>query len=101
MRIFLVVVDSPFAVDPRVLVKVGIAMTQRKNWSHFQDHTWLIGTGESVEEVREAISRLVTDKEGISFLIVEITPDAQVSGWQPKAVWDWLATHRTQVSAVT
>ena len=66
-------------------------LVKSKGWCHYLDYTWLIDTEERPEELNKRLLKHI--KKGF-LLIVQLHPLAEVQGWLPKEVWEWISERR-------
>lgn len=64
-----------------------------ENFCRINQHSWLIGTGESAEELTQRMQNFLGPKD--TLLVTEIS--GEVNGWSSQYVWAWLTEIRTRV----
>ncbi|GAH79038.1 unnamed protein product [marine sediment metagenome] len=55
-------------------------------WWHYLEHTWLLYTNETAQEIFDRLIPFIDNKDHI--LIVEAGRNRQ--GWLPKKAWPWI-----------
>jgi hypothetical protein len=76
----------------RDATRVLTALQQSPDWWHYLDDTWLIITHETAIQLYTRIAPSFQQTD--SFLVVQVTPNADHQGWLPQAAWDWFNQRR-------
>lgn len=65
------------------------ALKAKGPWWHYLDHTWLISTNQTAQNIWDAMRPHITTADRV--LIVRIDASTTYSGWLPKDAWEWIA----------
>jgi hypothetical protein len=82
---------NPARVPPTDLIT---QLHAPREWWHYIDHTWILSTSESVNEVHNRLIKTLTTADRL--LVVQVTAVATSQGWLPEEAWDWINARRYQ-----